>query len=508
MPISISRLIESRQNCFRSQADSLWQGRLAPVFACSIKKWKTMGEPPTPQRMLQLADQLDTIDRTMPFRIVGQVHGISGLTIQANSLPLALGSLCRIDSFGGRTSMAEVIGFQQDTTLLMSLSGVGGIARGDAITNLAAAPKISCSNQLLGRVLTGFGTPMDGGPPLPGGQFRRIDGRGVDPLQRRNIREPITTSIKAIDGLHTCGLGQRMGIFSGPGVGKSTLMSQIARHTNADVSVVALIGERGREVQEFLEHSLGPEGLKRCVVIVSTSDDAPLLRVRAAKLACTVSEFFRDQGKHVMLMMDSLTRLAQAQRQIGLAAREPPATKGFPPSVFALLPEILERAGKTEHGSITGFYTVLVEGDDFNEPIPDAVKGITDGHLWLNRALANRGHFPAIDPIQSISRVRSDVTPKEQVAAARRVLSLWAIYQDIEDLVNIGAYVKGANPENDLAVEARPRIQQFLQQESSSPTTLDQAQKKLTELTTYIETLDKALKATAAKLATKRSKSA
>jgi flagellum-specific ATP synthase len=395
--------------------------------------------------------------------------------------------------------MAEVIGFQKDATLLMSLSDVSGVSRGDIISNVAAAPKIGCSNQLLGRVLDGFGRPMDGKGPIPRGQLRRIDGRGVTPLQRRNIREPISTSIRAIDGLHTCGLGQRMGIFSGPGVGKSMLMSQIAKHTSAEVSVVALIGERGREVQEFLEHSLGPEGLKRCVVIVSTSDDAPLLRVRACKVACTVSEYFRDQGKNVMLMMDSLTRLAQAQRQIGLAAREPPATKGFPPSVFALLPLILERAGKTDRGSITGFYTVLVEGDDFNEPIPDAVKGITDGHLWLNRALANRGHFPAIDVIQSISRVRSDVTDKQQVLAARRVLSLLAIYQDIEDLVNIGAFVKGANPENDLAVEARPKIVQFLQQDPSSPSNLEQAKKQLIDLVTWIDQMEKVLKAQSAK---------
>jgi flagellum-specific ATP synthase len=329
--------------------------------------------------------------------------------------------------------------------------------------------------------------------------LRRIDGRGVTPLERRNIRQPIATSVRAIDGLHTCGLGQRMGIFSGPGVGKSTLMSQIAKHTSADVSVVALIGERGREVPEFLEHSLGPEGLKRCVVIVSTSDDAPLLRVRACKVACTVSEYFRDQGKNVMLMMDSLTRLAQAQRQIGLAAREPPATKGFPPSVFALLPMILERAGKTDKGSITGFYTVLVEGDDFNEPIPDAVKGITDGHLWLNRSLANRGHFPAIDVIQSISRVRSDVADKPQVLAARRVISLLAIYQDIEDLVNIGAFVKGANPENDLAVEARPKIIQYLQQEPQSPSNLEQAKKQLIDLVAWIDQMDKVIKTQAAK---------
>ncbi len=451
--------------------------------------------------------QLDTITSTMPYRIVGRVSSISGLTIEATDLPLPIGSMCRIESFGDKTSLAEVIGFQHDRTLLMALTAVSGISRGDAIENVSAAPRIRCCDELLGRVLDGFGRPFDRRGPLPMGESRRIDGRSVGALERTNIREPISTSVRAIDALHTCGLGQRMGIFSGPGVGKSTLMSSIAKHTSADVSVVALIGERGREVQEFLENSLGPDGMARCVVVVSTADDAPLLRVRAAKVACTISEYFRDRGANVLLLVDSLTRMAQAQRQIGLAAKEPPATKGFPPSVFALLPEILERAGKTATGSITGFYTVLVEGDDFNEPIPDAVKGITDGHLWLSRSLANRGHFPAIDVIQSISRVRSDVIDKEHSKAARRVLALSAIYNDIEDLVNIGAYVAGANPEYDLAVQARPRIVQFLQQEPAAPTNLESAKTQLMELITWIEQLEKALKAqAAAKIAPARSR--
>lgn len=447
--------------------------------------------------------QLDAVEAAMPFGIAGRVQGISGLTIEASDLPVPVGSMCRIDSFGGKSTMSEVIGFAQDRTLLMPLTATSGISRGDRIESVSAAPRIWCSTQLLGRVLNGFGEPMDGKGPLLLSESRRIDGRGVTPMERDNIRQPIATSIRAIDGLHTCGLGQRMGIFSGPGVGKSTLMSSISKFTSADISVVALIGERGREVLEFIENALGEEGLKRCVVIVSTGDDVPLLKVRAAKVACTISEYFRDQGKNVLLLMDSLTRLAQAQRQIGLAAREPPATKGFPPSVFALLPEILERAGKTAKGSITGFYTVLVEGDDFNEPIPDAVKGISDGHLWLNRALANRGHFPAIDVIQSISRVRSDVTDKEHVNAARRVLALLAVYQDIEDLVNIGAYVPGVNPEFDLAVQARPRIIQYLQQGATTPSTLDQAKKELFALSAAIDQIEKTLKAQSARPAGK-----
>jgi FliI/YscN family ATPase len=449
--------------------------------------------------MSLLDAQLDAVECAMPFGISGRVQGISGLTIEASDLPVPVGSMCRIDSFGGKTTMAEVIGFAHDHTLLMPLSATSGVSRGDRIESVSAAPRIWCSSQLLGRILNGFGDPIDGKGPLLLSESRRIDGRGVTPLQRENIRKPISTSIRAIDGLHTCGLGQRMGIFSGPGVGKSTLMSSIAKHTSADISVVALIGERGREVLEFIENSLGPEGIKRCVLIVSTGDDVPLMKVRAAKVACTVSEYFRDQGKNVLLLMDSLTRLAQAQRQIGLAAHEPPATKGFPPSVFALLPEILERAGKTAKGSITGFYTVLVEGDDFNEPIPDAVKGISDGHLWLNRALANKGHFPAIDVIQSISRVRGDVVDREHVTAAQRVISLLAIYQEIEDLVNIGAYVSGVNPEFDLAVQSRPKITQYLQQSSGTLSNLEQARKELSALVATIDQLDKAIKAQGAK---------
>ena len=305
--------------------------------------------------MKYLGAQLDTVENAMPFGVVGTVQGIAGLTIEASDLALPLGSLCRIESFGSRTSMAEVIGFKQDRTLLMPLSPTAGVARGDRIENLASAPRVWCSPQLLGRVLDGFGQPMDGNGPVPMGESRRLDAPPPAAMDRDNIRQPISTSIRSIDGLHTCGLGQRMGIFAGPGVGKSVLISSIAKNTSADVSVVALIGERGREVQEFLHSTLGEEGRKRCVVVVSTGDEPALLRVRAAKVACTIAEYFRDRGKHVLLIMDSITRLCHAQRQIGLAAHEPPATKGFPPSVFSLLPRVLERAGKTATGSVTGF---------------------------------------------------------------------------------------------------------------------------------------------------------
>jgi flagellum-specific ATP synthase len=448
-----------------------------------------------------LEAQIGAVNEAMPYGVRGSVQSVGGLTIEASDLALPLGSLCRIHGFDGKSTLTEVIGFQGERTLLMALEATGGVSHGDRIENIPAGASVGCSMQLLGRVLNGFGKPIDGKGSLPLAAPRRLDTPAVQCMDRTHIDKPIATSVRAIDGLLTCGLGQRMGIFSGPGVGKSLLLSQIAKHTSADVSVVALIGERGREVNEFLKHNLGDVGLRKCVVIVSTGDEAPLLRVRAAKIACTVAEFFRDQGRHVLLLIDSLTRLAQAQRQIGLAAREPPATKGFPPSVFALLPQILERAGKTARGSVTGFYTVLVEADDFNEPIADAVKGISDGHLWLNRALANRGHYPAIDVLQSISRVRSSVADAEQVRQARRILALMAAYQDIEDLVNIGAYVAGTSMEFDLAVQARPRILQFLQQEFSAPTTMPQAQAQLKELHGWIEQSDRAIRAHAAKKA-------
>jgi flagellum-specific ATP synthase len=446
-----------------------------------------------------LGSQLEAVEAAMPYRVTGQVRAVGGLTIEACDLALPVGALCRIESFGGKSSIAEVIGFQADRTLLMSLGSSAGVARGDPVVNLTAAPTLNCTHRMLGRVFDGLGRPTDKKGALPIGVRRRIDARSVEPLSRINIDRPISTSIRAVDALHTCGLGQRMGIFSGPGVGKSTLLGQIAKHTSADVSVIALVGERGREVPEFFLKTMGPEGMKRCVLVVSTGDDAPPLRVRSVKVACTVAEFFRDEGMNVLLLVDSLTRLCHAQREIGLAAREPPATKGLPPSVFSLLPQVLERAGRSTRGSITGFYTVLVEGDDFNEPIPDAVKGIVDGHLWLNRALANRSHYPAIDVLQSISRVRGDVIGSEQTKQVKRVLALTAIYQDIEDLVNIGAYVPGVNLEFDLAVQARPKIVAFLQQDSNSPQTLEQSVKQLSDLSAWIEQLEKALKAQAQK---------
>ncbi|MEL7239300.1 MAG: FliI/YscN family ATPase, partial [Planctomycetota bacterium] len=353
--------------------------------------------------------------------------------------------------------------------------------------NECASPCVKVGPALLGRIIDGFGNPIDGKGPIPLQATRPLEAPPVSPMDRALVREPIGTGVRSIDALLTCGLGQRMGLFAGPGVGKSTLLAWVSKHTSADISVIALIGERGREVREFIENGLGEHGLERCVVVVATAEDSPLLKVRASKLACSVSEYFRDEGNDVLLLMDSLTRLAQAQRQIGLASKEPPATKGFPPSVFSLLPDILERAGSTTRGSITGFYTVLVEGDDFNEPIPDAVKGITDGHIWLDRKLAERGHYPAIDVLRSISRVRGDVSDKEQVNAAQHVQKLVGNYDEIEDLVQIGAYVPGASMESDVAVMSRERVTSFLRQSPDRPTTLASARKQLFDLKQEID---------------------
>ncbi len=441
--------------------------------------------------MNRLSAQLDAVESAMPLSIAGRVQAISGMTIEATDLPLPLGSMCRINSLGGRSSLAEVIGFQSDRTLLMALTPTGGVSRGDAIENVSSSPRVWCSPKLLGRVLDGFGRPIDRRGAIEAIESRRIDGGSIAPLQREPIRKPLATGVRAIDALLTCGRGQRMGIFSGPGVGKSTLISSIARYTSADVSVIALIGERGREVQEVRDQVTAARGMDRCVVITSTGDEPPLLRVRAAQVATTIAEYFRDRGNHVLLVMDSLTRMCHAQRQIGLAAKEPPAMRGYPPSVFALIPQVLERAGNAPHGSITAFHTVLVEGDDFHEPIADAVKGITDGQLWLSRTLANKGQFPAIDVLQSISRVREDVVDEVQLSAARRVLSLLATYQEIEDLVNVGAYVPGVNKEFDLAVQARPRIIDFLRQDANSAIDFDDSRGALRDLTQHIEQLER-----------------
>ena len=444
--------------------------------------------------MRPMAAQLAAVESGSPIRVAGRVESMGGLTVNTVGLALPVGSMCKLTSSTGQTSIAEVIGFHRERAILMPLGESSSIAPGDTVENVMSAPLVQCSAQLLGRVIDGLGQPIDDKGALPLGEPRRIDSRGTPPLARPPIREPISTGIRAVDALLTCGLGQRMAIFSGPGIGKSTLVSSIARSSSADVCVVALVGERGREVQEFLDKGLGAAGMCRCVVVVSTSEQSPLLCVRAAKVAATVAEYFRDQGKNVLLVVDSLTRLCHAQRQIGLAAHEPPATRGYPPSVFAMLPRILERAGTSATGSITAFYSVLVEGDEFSEPIADAVRGVADGHLWLSRALATKGHFPAIDVQHSISRVRESIVSDRQLQMARRVLGLLSVYDDIKDLVAVGAYVPGVNLEYDLAVQSRDKILEFLQQDVSSHFTLEQSLNDLRALCVGIEQLEQKLR--------------
>jgi len=395
----------------------------------------------------------------------GKVYRLVGTVVESIGPVASLGDLCQIRTRrNGHRSYAEVVGFHENRVLLMPLGELNGVAPGAEVVNSKATITVSAGEALLGRVLNGLGRPIDGLGPVRAEDRLPIFNEPPRPLERRRIAEVVATGIRAIDGLLTCGKGQRMGIFAGSGVGKSVLLGMIARNTSADVNVIALVGERGREVREFIERDLGEEGLKRSVVVAVTSDEAPLLRVKGAFVATTIAEYFRDKGYDVMLMMDSLTRVAMAQREIGLAVGEPPTSKGYTPSTFSLLPRLLERAGNAGRGSITGLYTVLVEGDDLTDPVADTARSILDGHVVLSRRLANQNHYPAIDPLQSVSRVMPDVVEPGHLEAARVVTGLLAVYREAEDLINIGAYAKGSNPEIDRAIEMMPAINQFLRQ--------------------------------------------
>lgn len=377
----------------------------------------------------------------------------------------------------------------------MALGDMGGVSRGDVIRLAARRQTVGVGNELLGRVVNGLGQPIDGKGPIRCAQRRPLEARALPALERQRITEPIGTGIRAIDSCLTCGRGQRVGIFSGAGVGKSVLLGMMARYTSAHVNVICLVGERGREVRDFLERDLGPDGLRKSVVVVTTNDEPPLLKIKAALAAHSIAEHFRDLGHDVLLMLDSITRMAAAQRQIGLSAGEPPTTKGYPPSVFSMLPSILERAGKGATGSITGFYTILVEGDDMNEPVADAVRSILDGHLVLGRRLANQGHYPAIDTTQSISRLMPDVVDTGHLEEARAVVRLLAAYDEVEDLVNIGAYAQGANPDVDLAVSMHRDILAFLRQAIDEPVLFVQARSDLAELSARFARARKAVEA-------------
>ena len=389
-----------------------------------------------------------------------------GLIVEGHGPAVSLGDLCAIHPAGGGIPItAEVVGFKKGKVLLMPLDTIQGLSPGSRIVSLGKKASVDIGPQFLGRVIDGLGQPIDDKGPIVAGATYPIYADPINPLKRGRISEPIDLGIKVINGVLTCGKGQRMGIFAGSGVGKSVLLGMIARNTKADVNVIGLIGERGREVREFLEKNLGKEGLSRSIVVVAASDRHPLIRMRAAYVATSISEYFRDQGKDVLLMVDSLTRFAMAQREIGLSVGEPPTTKGYTPSVFSLLPKLLERSGKLEgRGSITGLYTILVEGDDFNEPIADAARSILDGHVSLTRELANRGHYPAVDVLQSISRVMIDIVDEEHRRMANNIQNILATYRKAEDLINIGAYVKGSNADIDHAIAMIDRVNDFLRQ--------------------------------------------
>ncbi len=413
------------------------------------------------------------LNRINPLRVSGRVVQVVGLTIEATGLDCQIGEVCEIKSTDNGTLMTEVVGFREQRTLLMPLGEMQGIQLGSPIYPTGTFFRTPVGRPLLGRVLDGLGRPIDGLGDFGDLQTVQTYSPAPHPLTRRSISEPLETGIRAIDGLLTCGKGQRIGIFSGSGVGKSTLLGSIARSSRSDVSVVALVGERGREVQEFIERDLGAEGLKRSVVVVSTSDQPALIRLKAAWVATTIAEYFRDCGLDVTLLMDSVTRFAMAQREVGLAIGEPPASKGYTPSVFSLLPKLLERAGTNEQGSITGFYTVLVEGDDFNEPICDAARSILDGHIVLSRDLAARNQYPAIDVLNSVSRVMPSVTRVEHRSYANQIRKLLASYEKARDLINIGAYVQGSDRDIDAAIAAIPSILELLQQKPDEFTPLE-----------------------------------
>ena len=431
---------------------------------------------------MNLQPYLERLARTENCRWTGTVTELIGLLVESNGPAAAVGDFCEIKTQSGRPIRTQVIGFRNGQVLSMPLEETDGLHLGDPITARKEDARIEVGPELLGRVLDGFGKPLDGLGPVGAHESYDLYTPPPGPLDREPIDEKLVTGIRAIDSLLTCGQGQRVGIFGGSGVGKSTLLGAMSRQNSADVSVIALIGERNREVRDFIEHDLGPAGLKRSVVIVATSDRPAPLRIRAAFLSLAVSEYFRDQGANVLLVMDSVTRLAMAQREIGLAAGEPPSQKGYTPSVFNLLPKIFERAGKFRKGSITGFFTVLVEGDDFNEPVCDAVRAILDGHVVLSRELSGAGHYPAIDVLQSVSRLAPRLVTEQQKVASQKLREAMATYQRAEDLISLGAYASGSNPKLDAAIRLRPQLLDFLKQDAQANAPFEQTLARMSEL--------------------------
>ena len=422
----------------------------------------------------------DIISQTDTIKVNGKVKDVIGLVIVSSGPNVSLGEVCTItDKKGVKVCDAEVVGFKNGNVLSIALGEVEKISPSCEIIATGKSFAVSAGESLLGRVIDGMGKPIDGKGDLITPSQRSIYREPPNPLQRQRISKPLQTGVRAIDGLLAVGRGQRVGIFAGSGVGKSVTLGMIARNTNADVNVIVLVGERGREVREFIEKDLGEEGLRRSVVVVATSDKPALMRVKAAFVGTTIAEYFRDQGQDVVLMMDSVTRFALAQREIGLTVGEPPTTKGYTPSVFALLPKLLERAGTSDRGSITGFYTVLVDGDDMTEPVADAVRSILDGHFVLSRKLANKAQFPAIDPLQSVSRVMPDIVTEDHRQRASQFNEILATYNEAEDLINIGAYVKGSNPQIDHALTKIVSLRKFLKQDMREKSTFDDAVSRL-----------------------------
>ena len=427
-----------------------------------------------------------------PLGFVGRVASVNGLSVSVDDLPLPVGAIVRIGADSGSDtagSLGEVAGFEGGRSMVMTYGGLEGVRPGGAVSLVSASPIVGVGDGLLGRVVNGLGEPIDGKGPIGERVGRVLNAPPLGPLERARVVEPIRTGVRAIDLMTPMGKGQRLGIFAGPGVGKSTLLGQIARGTDADVSVIALIGERGREVPEFIHDSLGEAGLARSVVVVATSDESPLIRLRAARYACAAAEHFREAGRDVFLMMDSVTRFAHARRQVGLSVGEPPSTRGYTPSVFAELPVLLERAGALADagdgrvaGSITGLYTILVEGDDMTEPIADAARGILDGHVMLSRKLAQKAHFPAIDVLDSVSRVAPAVSDAAHGAATRQVMRMLASYRDVEELVRIGAYARGSDAETDTAIEMASRFEALLRQPTDEIASFEDAKRELVRL--------------------------
>jgi flagellum-specific ATP synthase len=438
----------------------------------------------TPQ--ISLAPYVAELERIQPMRWTGQVTEVVGLLVESRGPHVAIGDFCEVLPSNGRRIRMQVVGFRNGRVLSMPLEEIDGLQLGDTVAARSEDSRVEVGPGLLGRVIDGFGKPMDGGPPLEVCDSYSLHGEASNPLDREHITEPLVTGVRAIDGILPCGKGQRLGIFGGSGVGKSTLLGSMSRNNSADVTVIGMIGERNREVRGFLENELGPEGRKRSVVVCAPSEKPAPLRVRACFVALAVAEYFRDQGASVLLVMDSVTRLAMAQREIGLAAGEPPSQKGYTPSVFNLLPKVLERAGNFRRGSITGFFTVLVEGDDFNEPICDAVRAILDGHIILSRQLAAQNHYPAIDILHSVSRLTSAIATPAQKVASQRLRQALSAYRDAEDLIQLGAYVAGTNPGLDTSIRVRPEILDFLKQDHTVSVPLDETLSQLDRLGAHL----------------------